>query len=72
MRKKIWVTVILLLSLTLAVSVQAAEKYKGYARGEVFITAQELDRMMQAKDPKLVLIAVASNSGGLPPLAPRL
>jgi thiosulfate/3-mercaptopyruvate sulfurtransferase len=62
MRKKIGVTVILLLSLTLAVSVQAAEKYKGYARGEVFITAQELDRMMQAKDPKLVVIAVASKT----------
>jgi thiosulfate/3-mercaptopyruvate sulfurtransferase len=62
MRKKIWVTVILLLSLTLAVSVQAAEKYKGYARGEMFVTAQELNQLMQAKDPKLVVIAVASKT----------
>ena len=53
---------ILLLSLTLAVSVQAAEKYKGYARGEMFITAQELNQLMQAKDPKLVVIAVASKT----------
>ena len=60
--RKIWLAAALLLSLTLAVSVQAAEKYKGYARGEVFITAQDLNQLMEAKDPKLVVIAVASKT----------
>ena len=46
----------LLLSLTLAaVSVQAQKKKcKGCTRGDMFITAQELNKMMEAKDPKLV------------------
>jgi hypothetical protein len=39
---------------------EAAEKYKGYVRGEIFITAQDLNQLMQAKDPKLAVIAVAS------------
>jgi thiosulfate/3-mercaptopyruvate sulfurtransferase len=51
---------ILLAGVPLAGAVHAAEKYKGYARGEMFITAQELNRLAQAKDPKLVVIAVAS------------
>ena len=64
MRKRsiVLLTLVLLVSLTLAISVQAAEKYKGYTRGEMFITAQELNQMMQAKDPKLVVIAVASKT----------
>ncbi len=82
MRKKTMalLTLVLLVSFNLAISAQAAEKYKGYTRGEVFITAQELNQMMEAKDPKLVVIAVASKteyySGHIPgilsPLAPRL
>ena len=60
--KTLWLTAGLLLSLSLAVSAQAAEKYKGYARGEVFITAQELNQLMEKKDPKLVVIAVASKT----------
>lgn len=59
-----------LICLSLALSVcflwltaaQAAEKYKGYARGEAFITAQELNQLIQAKDPKLVVIAVAGKT----------
>ena len=35
---------------------------KATSRGEIFITAQELNQLMQAKDPKLVVIAVASKT----------
>lgn len=52
----------LLVTFLLATTVQAAEKYKGYARGEVFITAQELNQLIQAKDPKLVVLAVANKA----------
>ena len=55
-------TLILLVSFLLTGAVLAAEKYKGYARGEIFISAQELNQLMQAKDPKLVVIAVASKT----------
>jgi thiosulfate/3-mercaptopyruvate sulfurtransferase len=53
---------VLLVGFLLAVSVQAADKYKGYARGEMFITAQELNQLMQANDPKLVVLAVAGKT----------
>lgn len=60
----------LLVSVILVTAVQAAEKYKGYARGEAFITAQELNQLIKAKDQKLVVIAVASKpdylSGHIP------
>lgn len=64
MGKKILILIIftLLVSLDPAVAAQAAEKYKGYIRGEIFITAQELNQLIQAKDPKLVVIAVASKT----------
>jgi thiosulfate/3-mercaptopyruvate sulfurtransferase len=63
MRKRvITILSVLLISLALVAGVQAAEKYKGYVRGEIFITAQELNQLMQAKDPKLVVIAVASKT----------
>ena len=64
MRKKAYVvfTLVLLVSFILTGAVQAAEKYKGYSRGEIFITAQEVNQLMQAKDPKLVVIAVASKT----------
>ncbi len=59
------------LVMNLAPSANAAEKYKGYPKGgEVFITAEELNQLVQAKDPKLVIIAVASKveyySGHIP------
>jgi thiosulfate/3-mercaptopyruvate sulfurtransferase len=36
-----------------------AMAYKGFARGEALITVQELKKMMDANDPKLVVVAVA-------------
>ena len=36
--------------------------YKGYVRGEIFITAEEVNKLIQEKDPKLVVIAVASKT----------
>ena len=53
---------VLLVGLFVATSARAADKYKGYARGEMFITAQELSQLMQANDPKLVVLAVASKT----------
>ena len=58
-RRYVIFMVVLLTGFMLAVSAQAADKYKGYARGEMFITAQELNKLMQANDPKLVVLAVA-------------
>jgi thiosulfate/3-mercaptopyruvate sulfurtransferase len=55
-------TLILLTSLPVTVTAQTGEKYKGYARGEIFITAEELHPLIQAKDAKLVVIAVASKT----------
>ncbi len=49
------------LALTLALAApvaMAAEKYKGFPRGEALITVQELKQLMDKKDPKLVIIAV--------------
>jgi thiosulfate/3-mercaptopyruvate sulfurtransferase len=51
---------VLLACLTFVVTVQAKENYKGYVNGDVFITAQELNKLIEAKDPKLVIIAVTS------------
>ena len=47
-------TLPLLAAFVLVATTQAAEKHKGYVRGEIFITAQELNPLVQAKDPKLV------------------
>ena len=72
MPKRLFMAVLLILlaGFALSLAADAAEKYKGYARGEIFITAQELNQLMQAKDPKLVVIAVASKkeyySGHIP------
>lgn len=35
--------------------------YKGYARGNALITAQELKQLIDAKDPKLVILAAAND-----------
>ncbi len=66
----VWVFALALMT-NFAAAAHAAEKYKGYPKGsEVFITAEELNQLMQAKDPKLVIIAVASKveyySGHIP------
>ncbi len=48
------------MALVLAVGVAgAAEKYKGFERGDALITAKELKQLIDAKDPKLVILAVA-------------
>jgi thiosulfate/3-mercaptopyruvate sulfurtransferase len=55
-------TLILLASFPVSVTAQTGGKYKGYTRGEIFITVEELQSLMQAKDPKLIVIAVASKT----------
>ncbi len=52
---------ILLAAFVRVATTEAAEKYKGYVRREIFIPAQELNRLIQAKDQKPV-IAVASKT----------
>jgi thiosulfate/3-mercaptopyruvate sulfurtransferase len=37
----------------------AGQKYKGFERGEALITAEELKKLIDAKDSKLVVLAVA-------------
>jgi len=51
---------VLLVCLASAATMYAKENYKGYVKGEVFITTQELNGLIQAKDQKLVVIAVAN------------
>jgi thiosulfate/3-mercaptopyruvate sulfurtransferase len=50
--------VTLVVALATAGPAVAAEKYKGFERGEALISVEELHKLMEAKDPKLVLIAV--------------
>lgn len=45
--------------LAMAAGVQAGDSYKGYVNGGVFITAGELYGIMQSKDSRLVIVAVA-------------
>jgi thiosulfate/3-mercaptopyruvate sulfurtransferase len=49
-------------ALLLPGTLMAAEKYKGYERGDLLITAQELKQLIDAKDPKLVILAVANTA----------
>jgi thiosulfate/3-mercaptopyruvate sulfurtransferase len=49
----------LVVSLLVAGPALAAENYKGYVRGESLISVQELKELVDAKDPKLVVIGVA-------------
>ena len=63
MRKNLGVSLVVTLVLVLAVGVAgAAEKYKGFERGEALITAKELKQLIDAKDPKLVILAVAKTT----------
>jgi thiosulfate/3-mercaptopyruvate sulfurtransferase len=45
--------------LAMAIVARAGDNYKGYVNGAVFVTAAELNGMIQSKDPKLIIIAVA-------------
>ena len=51
----------ILLVVSTSFSMAADGNYKGYPRGNALITAQELKRLIDAKDPKLVILA-AENS----------
>ena len=54
-----WATAMaLFVALASAGPAVAAEKYKGFERGEALITVEELKGLIDAKDPKLVLVAV--------------
>ena len=55
---RLFMVAMLLLGLAaLASAAPQKQAYKGYARGGALITAQELKRMIDAKDPKLVILA---------------
>jgi thiosulfate/3-mercaptopyruvate sulfurtransferase len=53
------VAAIAVLALLLPGIAAAADKYKGYEKGDALITAQELKQLIDAKDPKLLILAVA-------------
>lgn len=53
----------LLFGLVVVSPALAGKKYKGFERGDALITPEDLKAMMDAKDPKLVLIGVVK--GGL-------
>jgi thiosulfate/3-mercaptopyruvate sulfurtransferase len=65
MIKNVTVRVILVVALLLGASAVAfgapAKGYKGYARGNALITAKELKQLMDAKDPKLVILAAEND-----------
>lgn len=55
---RLFFTFLLLLSLaTVASAAQQKAGYKGYARGGALITAHELKKLIDARDPKLVILA---------------
>ena len=47
-------------------AIAAPSGYKGYARGNALITAQELKGLIDARDPNLVIVAAQSNLEYLP------
>lgn len=51
--------IVLAVALLASSAVGAAEGYKGFARGDALITVEELKGLMDADDPKLVVVAVA-------------
>jgi thiosulfate/3-mercaptopyruvate sulfurtransferase len=53
------VAVIAVLACLLPGVAAAADNYKGYPKGDALITVQELKQLMDAKDPKLLILAVA-------------
>jgi thiosulfate/3-mercaptopyruvate sulfurtransferase len=59
--KRIFQMLLAVLAL-LAANVYAGEiNYKGYTRGNALITAKELKRLIDVRDPKLVVLAAESN-----------
>lgn len=63
MKRNLVVSMCVACVLVLAVGVAGAgENYKGFERAESLITAQELHQMVEAKDPNLVILAVAKTT----------
>ncbi len=58
MRKNVVLSLCALLVLAVGIA-GAAENYKGFERGHSLITAKELKQLVDAKDPNLVILAVA-------------
>lgn len=58
---RIFLTLLTLLGLLAASAYAEGSGYKGYPRGNALITVQELKRLIDAKEPRLVLLA-AENS----------
>ena len=54
------VAVLAVAALLLPGAALAAGKYKGYERGDTLISVQELKQMVDAKDPNLLILAVAN------------
>jgi 3-mercaptopyruvate sulfurtransferase SseA len=63
LRKNLYMTLlaVALMIASASVSIAADSGYKGYPRGNALITVQELKRLIDAKDPRLVILA-AENS----------
>ncbi len=60
MRRGNWMMAALAIVTALAlVGPAVADKYKGFERGDALITVKELKQLMDKKDPKLVILAVA-------------
>ncbi|QEM68755.1 sulfurtransferase [Geobacter sp. FeAm09] len=53
--------ILVLLNLTLASAFAGESGYKGYPRGNALISVQELKRLVDAHNPKLVIVAAESN-----------
>ncbi|KAB0668733.1 sulfurtransferase [Oryzomonas sagensis] len=54
-------TILALLNLTLVSAVAGESGYKGYPRGNALISVQELKRLIDARTPKLVILAAENN-----------
>ena len=54
--------VVAVVFLASAASAVAGPKYKGFARGEALITVEELKQLLDAKDPKLIVLAVVESA----------
>jgi len=61
MRKNVVLSLCALLVLAVGIA-GAAENYKGFERGHALITAKELKTMVDAKDPNLVILAIAKTT----------
>lgn len=55
------ITLVSMLASTLGVFAAENSSYKGYPRGNALITVKELKRLIDARDPRLVVLAAESN-----------